>query len=243
MPFEALVFAVAAVLLLGVAKGGFGGIGAPVALPVMALGVPAETAIGILLPVLLTIDVFNVATYRKEADFRTILLALPGAIVGVGLGAALIYAVPGPAVAATIGAIAIVFAINMLRGAGGGLRLPRWMAVPFGAASGLTSTLAHAGGPPIHIYLLSRRYPQLQFVATANMFMAAVNVLKIWPFFAVGALDRTALGIAVWLLPVAFGAAALGHLIARVLPKVAFKYVVSALMMLAGTKLIIDAVL
>ena len=242
--FEEMVFPLLAILLLGLAKGGFGGIGAPVALPVMSMGLPVETAIGVLLPVLLTIDVVNVTTHRQNADYRTILLALPGALVGVGLGSYLIFAIPSHIVGGGVGAIAILFAVYALTSpkvdtAG----LSRWLALPFGMASGFTSSIAHAGGPPIHIYLLSRGYAQSRFVATANMFMASVNVLKIGPFVATGTLSTDTLRIAVSLVPVAVVAAILGYFIAKVMPKKMFKYVVNALMILAGCKLILDAVL
>lgn len=244
MIFEELVFPLLAILLLGLAKGGFGGVGAPVALPVMSMGIPVETAIGVLLPVLLTIDVVNVVTHRKTADYGTIALALPGAIVGVGIGSLLIYAIPGHIVGAGVGVIAILFAVQALRQHSRRAQgLPRWLAVPFGMASGLTSSLAHAGGPPIHMYLLSRGYEQLKFVATANMFMASVNVLKVGPFFATGTMNTQTLALAVKLLPVAAAAAVLGYFVAKVLPKAAFKYVVNGLMVVAGFKLILDAVL
>ena len=244
MELEQVFFSVMAVLLLGIAKGGFGGVGAPVALPIMSLGMPVELAIGVLLPVLLTIDVINVTNHRRLADYRTIALALPGAALGVGLGAYLIYAVPGPLVGAGVGAIAIVFAVQSLTRRGvGPAQLPCWMAVPFGALSGLTSSLAHAGGPPIHIYLLARGYEQMRFTATANMFMASVNLLKVWPFIAVGALGAHTLAITLWLIPLAALAAVGGYLIARRLPAPVFRYAVNGLMIAAGTKLILDAVL
>ena len=238
-----ILFPLVAILLLGLAKGGFGGVGAPVALPVMSLGLPVEVAIGVLLPVLLTIDVVNVINHRRRADYLTVAILLPGALIGVGLGALMIDVVPGRIVGACVGIIAIVFAVQSLffapkPGAG----LSRWLALPFGAASGLTSSIAHAGGPPIHIYLLSRGYDQLRFVATSNMVMASVNVLKIAPFFAVGALNAESLRIAAWLLPAAALAAGLGYVVAKVLPKSVFKYAVNGLMIAAGVKLILDAV-
>ena len=244
MELGQVFFPVLAVLLLGLAKGGFGGVGAPVALPIMSLGLPVEVAIGVLLPVLLTIDVVNVANHRRQADYRTIALALPGAALGVGLGAYLIYAVPGHLVGAGVGVIAILFAVQSLtrRGAGSA-RLPRWMAVPFGALSGLTSSLAHAGGPPIHIYLLARGYDPMRFTGTANLFMASVNLLKIWPFIAVGAMSAGTFAITLWLMPLAALAAVGGYLVARRLPARVFKYAVNGLMIAAGAKLILDAVL
>lgn len=244
MSVEEMVFPIVAILLLGVAKGGFGGVGAPVALPVMSMGLPVETAIGVLLPVLLTIDVVNVSNYRKNADYKTIALGLPGALVGVGIGSLLIYTIPSHVVGFGVGVIAIFFAIHAMRQQIGSVKgLPRWMALPFGMASGFTSSLAHAGGPPIHIYLLSRGYEQIKFVATANMFMASVNVLKVVPFLATGTMNLRTTEFALWLLPAAALAAVLGYFIAKVLPKPMFKIAVNSLMIIAGCKLILDSFL
>ena len=233
-----------AVVLLGIAKGGFGGVGAPVALPIMSLGLPVETAIGVLLPILLTIDIVNTVNHRRNADYPTIALALPGALLGVGIGTLMIYSIPGDLVGAGVGIIAIFFALNALaRKPGAPRRLPRWMAVPFGIASGFTSSLAHAGGPPIHIFMLSRGYDQRRFAATSNMFMATVNLLKVLPFIMVGALTTASFTIAIWLVPLAAAAGVLGYFVSRLLPAPIFRYAVNILMMAAGTKLILDAVL
>lgn len=239
MGVEEWFFPLAAVALLGIAKGGFGGVGAPVALPVMSLGMPVEQAVGTLLPVLLTMDVVNVLNARNQADYKTIALALPGAFLGVLAGAYFIFAIPSSWVAAGVGVIAIAFAIMALRPTKSDPKgLPRWLALPFGAASGFTSSLAHAGGPPIHIYLLSRGYDQLRFVATSNVFMASVNLLKVAPFLFVGTLNTSTFSYAMWLIPFAIVAALSGFVVARVLPRPWFKYAINTLMIVAGLKLI-----
>ena len=241
---EEILFPCLAVVLLGIAKGGFGGVGAPVALPIMSLGLPVETAIGVLLPILLTMDIVNMVNHRRNADYPTIALALPGALLGVGIGTLAIYAIPGDLVGAGVGIIAILFALYALSRKPGPTRgLPRWMALPFGAASGFTSSLAHAGGPPIHIFLLSRGYDQGRFAATSNMFMALVNLLKVGPFIVVGALTTASFAVALWLVPLAAAAGVLGYFVSRLLPARVFRYAVNILMMAAGTKLILDAIL
>ena len=60
------LFAVPAVLLIGLAKGGFSGLGA-LGTPLMALGIddPVKAA-AILLPILIAQDVVGVAAFRKS---------------------------------------------------------------------------------------------------------------------------------------------------------------------------------
>lgn len=242
-PFS-LFCILSAAAILGVAKGGFGGVGAPVALPIMSLALPTDLALGILLPLLMSGDAVSVTAHRKHADWRVIGYALPGAVAGVALGVWVITLVTTEAITAAVGVIAVGFAVLALSGfAPQTGHWPRWTASLFGGASSLTSTLAHAGGPLIHIYLLSRSANQLVFVATSGIFMASVNIIKLGPYFAIGALNKTALMWALALAPVAIGAAFFGVYLARVLSKTQFKYGVNGLMLVVGLKLIFDAFL
>lgn len=237
-----IFFIVFAVLLLGLAKGGFGGVGAPVALPIMALGVPVDLALGALLPILIAMDVVSVLAHRKNADTSAVLYALPGALIGVVLGAALIAIVSPEFVGFCIGVLAIAFAFMALSGKSPNIsHWPNWASSVFGALSGLTSTLAHAGGPPIHIYFMARGYESARFVATSVCFMAGVNLFKVIPFVTIGALDKQALTLAAYVAPLALVAAYLGVLLSRVISKTVFKYTVNTLMIVAGAKLIFDA--
>lgn len=236
------LFVVLAIFILGLAKGGFGGVGAPLALPIMALGVPVELALGALLPILIAMDAVSVGAHRKNADTKAVLYALPASVLGVLLGAAMIASISPHWVGGLIGVLAITFALMSLTGFAPRLDgWPAWTSGLFGGLSGLTSTLAHAGGPPIHIYFLSRGYEHARFVATSALFMAGVNLIKIVPFVVVGALNLEALKLALILSPLAVAAAAFGVWVSRRVSKTTFKYAVNGLMIVAGGKLIVDA--
>src|SRR5688572_33334563 len=75
------LFAIPAVVLIGLAKGGFSGLGA-LGTPLMALGIddPVRAA-AILLPILIAQDVVAVAAYWKSWDGRVLAAMLPGAAV------------------------------------------------------------------------------------------------------------------------------------------------------------------
>ena len=60
-----IIAAVVAVLLLGLAKGGFSGLGA-LATPIMALTISPVLAAAILLPILIAQDVISVWAFRKS---------------------------------------------------------------------------------------------------------------------------------------------------------------------------------
>lgn len=238
-----IAFACLAVGLLGVAKGGFGGVGTPAALPIMALGVEADLALGALLPLLIAMDAVSVSAHRKNADMKAVYFGLPAAVVGVLAGAYLIAIISSDLTGGVIGVLSIVFALIGLTGF-----LPRidgwpaWTNSIFAGLSGLTSTIAHAGGPPIHIFYLARGYDTAKFVATSAMFMAGMNIIKIVPFIVVGALNAEALWLALYLAPLAVIMAAVGVALSRRISKRAFSITVNWLMLIVGAKLIFDAV-
>ena len=84
-PYFYLV-SVPAVLLYGIAKGGFGGAVAVLSVPLMALVMSPTLAAAILLPILVLMDGLVVRTYRGCFDRTALVILLPGAMVGIGLG-------------------------------------------------------------------------------------------------------------------------------------------------------------
>src|SRR5437868_5824525 len=120
----------------------------------MALGMrdPVRAA-AILLPILIAQDIVGVAAFRRTWSRRILGIMLPGAIVGVALGYLLAAAISEAAVMATLGAISILFGAYRLWAEHGGRitasrNSPAWVGTLFGVATGFTSQIAHAGGPP-----------------------------------------------------------------------------------------------
>ncbi len=231
-----------AVAMLGLSKGGFGGAGTPVALPIMSLGLPPELALGAMLPILMTMDVISVSAHRKDLHGPTIKFALLGAVPGVVAGAFLVAFVSSAVIGGIVGVLAILFAVQSLAKLQLNTeRLPDWAGGVFGGLAGLTSTLAHAGGPPIHAYLLSRSFEPKVFVATAVTFLACVNLLKVGPYLAIGALNAEALKIALFTSPLVVAATLVGVRVARLIPKSTFMLVVNVTLLAVGTKLIVGS--
>src|SRR3712207_9533089 len=77
--------AVPAVTLLGLAKGGFSGLGM-LSLPLMALVVSPVQAAAITLPILIVQDVVSVWAYRYTWDKRNVVILVVGAISGILTG-------------------------------------------------------------------------------------------------------------------------------------------------------------
>ena len=79
-----------------------------------------------------------------------------------------------------------------------------------GAASGFTSTIAHAGAPPVVIYLLPQQLPRHLFVGTTVIFFASLNLLKLVPYWGLGLFHIDILKTTIVLSPLAYLGVKLG---------------------------------
>jgi uncharacterized membrane protein YfcA len=80
------VLAVAAVILIGLSKGGFGGALALLGVPMVALAIPPVQAAAIFLPILVVMDLAGLYAWRGIYDKRTLVIMLPGALIGIAVG-------------------------------------------------------------------------------------------------------------------------------------------------------------
>lgn len=241
------LYAVPAVVLIGLAKGGFSGLGA-LGTPLMALGMddPVRAA-AILLPILIAQDVVAVAAFRKSWDGWVIAAMLPGAVVGIGLGYLLAAKVSSAAVMAALGAVTILFGIYRLWIERGGRiaassNSPAWVGSLFGIATGFTSQIAHAGGPPFQMWVMPKKLPRDVFVGTGAIFFAIVNWIKVPAFVALGELNQANLTASGVMLPVAVLASLAGVKLVRRVSMERFYTIIYVLMIVAGAKLLFDGI-
>jgi uncharacterized membrane protein YfcA len=245
---SALFYALAipAVILLGLSKGGFAGLGA-LSLPIMALAISPVRAAAILLPILIVQDVVGVWAFRKSWDGHVLAWMLPGAALGIGLGWFFASRVSTDAVLGLVGAISILFGSYRLWADRGGAlaapaRSPGWVGTLFAIASGFTSQIAHAGQPPFQVWVLPKRLPRDVLVGTTAIFFAATNWLKVPAYWALGQFDAANLCAAASLLPVAIASTFAGVGLVRRVSPARFYSAIYALMVLVGVKLVWDAV-
>ena len=182
------VASVPAVLLYGVAKGGFGGAIAVVSVPLMALVMPPTQAAAILLPILGVMDVIVVKTYWGIFDRRALMLLLPGAMVGILVGYLSAEAMNEHYMRILIGVLSLAFGLQTLLGLQSRASREHHPVSGsfFGALAGFTSFSIHAGGPPLTIYLMPKQLSPLLFAGTAGIFFAVVNAAKLIPYYALG---------------------------------------------------------
>jgi uncharacterized membrane protein YfcA len=231
------LFAIPAVILIGLAKGGFSGLGA-LGTPLIALGID-------LLPILIVQDVVGVIAYRSAWDGAILKAMLPGAVVGIALGYAFAASVSEAAVMAVLGGISILFGSFRLWVERGHVvqassTSPLWVGSIFGLASGFTSQIAHAGGPPFQMWVMPRRLPRDIFVGTTALFFAIINWIKVPAYFALGQFSSANLSASLILLPLAIISSLAGVWLVRRVPPERFYTIVYLLMIAAGTKLLFD---
>ena len=214
--------------MIGVAKTGAPGVGTMIA-PLMVLTVgDARFATAWTLPVLSTADVFAVAYWRRQAEARQLFSLIPWVLVGIA-GAAVALSLDEAVIRKIIGGIIVaMLAIYLWR---------RFSPTPqvagnpafYGICTGFASTLANGAGPVMNIYLLSRKLPKEQFVATGAWFFFVVNLLKVPVYAWHGLYSRESLTFDLLMVPAVLAGALAGRWLIRNIDQSMFEVLVIAL--------------
>jgi uncharacterized membrane protein YfcA len=228
-----LTICVFCVTILGLAKGGFAGVGM-VATPMMALIVPPLQAAAIFLPILLLQDAISVWAYRRDWDAWNLKVMLPGGALGIAIAWLLATYLPDSMVRLLVGVIGLTFVANAWLG-----RMPvkarrpsAWSGAFWGGVSGFTSTLVQAGSPPFQVHMLPQKLPKLTFVGTNAIFFAVINLLKLAPYVQLNQFSGETLKVSLVMLPLAIATNFLGIWLVRVTPVVLFYRIAYALVFL-----------
>ena len=234
--------AIPAVMLQGMAKGGFAGVGG-LALPLMCLVISPVQAVAIQLPILIAQDVVSVWAYRRDLDKTNLIYCLPGTMVGIAIGAVISTSVPPSAVQLMVGLIAASFVLAGARRKSASEAPTRPVlakATLWSTVGGLTSCIANAGGVPLQVYLMPQKLAPAIFAGTMSVLFGIVNWVKMIVFFAMGQISTPNLSTSAVLLPVAVGATFLGVFMVRRLSGAKFYHIVRGLTFMVGLKLIYD---
>lgn len=241
-----LAIAIFAVLLTGISKSGFGGAMGSLSVPLMAVLISPTRAAAILLPILLVMDALGLLVFRGQGDRGNLRIIIPGALVGILVGALTFHLVDARWIKGLIGIEALLFGLDRLRKV-------QVAAIPtrptlarglfWSSVSGFTSFISHAGGPPILQYLLPQGMDRVRMVGTTVIYFSAVNFAKLLPYGILGLLDLSNLATSALLLPVVPVGYWIGLRLMKGLPQAPFNLAVAVAMLLTGFKLIADAIL
>jgi hypothetical protein len=238
--------AVAAILLLGIAKGGFGGGGGVIGTPLMSLVIPVADAAALLLILLIIIDLITVKHYRRHFHRQSLKYLLIGSIFGIIFGTLTFHFLSDNerTLKLLIGILALLYVAYHI------FRLPqliifsdtslfRPIGIFLGALSGFVSMLIHAGGPIAVIYLLPQKLPKDVYVGTLALFFTTVNLAKLVPYSALGLIRVGNITTILILSPICLISAKFGIYLNKRFDPLWFNRIVYVLLFLAGLQLII----
>lgn len=239
-------FAIPAVIFAGMSKGGFGSAAAFAATPFLALILTPGQAIGLMLPLLMVMDVTAIRVFWRKWDWPVARRLIIGAVPGIALGGVL-YGVASPDVFRfLIGMVAVGFVAYQGAKAQGWLPTPKTAmstkgGVFWGAVTGFTSFISHAGGPPAAVYLLSQRMDKTTYQATSVLVFWAINLLKFIPYFAVGIFTTDTFKADLMLVPAAIAGVLIGAWLHHKMSDRIFFALAYIFLVVTGVKLIFDA--
>ena len=245
-------------LVIGISKAGFGsGVGI-IAAPLAAVAVGSGEMLGMLLPVLMVGDVFSIVHYLRARDGRNLAMLLPGCAAGIVAGTLVLkwfreLGGGDKLLGGTVGGLCILFVgmqtvllIKRARAKADAAALPVrppyrpavWHGVLVGTVAGLTSTLSHAAGPVLAMFLLAQQPDKRVFVGTTAWFFFGCNLMKLPMYVSQGVLTVESLGYLPYLAPVVFVGTLLGVWMNRRISARAFSVVVYVLVLVTGAKLL-----
>jgi uncharacterized membrane protein YfcA len=222
--------------LIGLAKGGFGGLGALLT-PVLALVLPVASAVGVLLPMLMVGDAFAMQMYWKEWEPDLVRRLLPAGIAGALAGTALLAWLPADVLRSVLGAfVLLLVAYRYLSDRIRAIRYrPRpWHAPAAGLLAGIASGMFNSGGPPLNSYLLLQKLTARPFIATSAVYFAILNLIKVPGFLYTGVLDLPLLFSVWWaFLFIPAGIWVARRTLTRVSPRV-FDWIITGLLIFSS---------
>lgn len=230
------------VLLIGISKSAFAGALGVFAVPILMLKFTALEAITLMLPLLIIADTMSIKSFWKKWDKGLLALLIPGAVVGIVIANLLMDYINSGYLRNIIALICIIFALKNIFF--NQLHLS-FLQKPIGAyfmsaCSGISSTLVHAGGPPLIIYFTAIGLPRVKFVATAAAFFAVMNVIKLVGVLSLGLLTIETVITALAFFPLALVGNWLGIKINQNLDKQLFEKVMNYFLLILGFWLVVN---
>lgn len=237
----------AAVLLMAIAKSGFGGAIASLSAPLMLTILPARETLAILLPLYMLTDIWAILIWRGYCYWRVLFWMVLFATIGQVLGYLLISVINDDMLKAMIGAIAILIGCRYF------IRLniktkvdqTRQMRkkIPQRAAfwcslSGFSSFISLTGGIPVQIFLLPLRMHRYLVVGTSAWFFFSINIAKVPFYLHLGMFSSSTLFISLSLIPVIPVGVVIGKWLNRNMTDTVFYHLVHAGLAVLGLRLV-----
>lgn len=229
------------------------GIGAGIfLLPFLALVFPPKLALGLGAPAMLISDLIGIRNYWREWNKRELVILVPPAVAGVFAGVVIIKTVPDTMFKFGVGVVAVLFSsYHLVR--------PFFKRAPsksviqhnkacdpktslilvFGFLGGTASTVIHAGGLVMSIYLLHRPVDKRAFVATLVSFFAVLNSLKVGAYLEIGILSANTAFLVAAMSPVIILGGWFGNFLNMRFSQELFRAIVLIIILMIGMRLLL----
>jgi uncharacterized membrane protein YfcA len=204
-----------------------------------------------MLPLLIAGDLFAVWQYRRLFSLAIVRRLLPGTVLGVVVGAGLLWAFHRQPPRLLVPLIKIEVALESIVLVG-----LHWWRVWRGQAlhvtptplrsnvtglfAGVSSTLAHAAGPIIALYLLPQKLERQLFVGTCAVYFFILNTIKLPAYAQAQMFTPDVLLLALKALPLVAAGAVFGFWVTRRMNDELFSKVVYVVTFLLGWYLLAD---
>jgi uncharacterized protein len=237
----------ATIFATALSKGAFGG-GLPIVVPGLALVVDPVSAAIIAAPLLVFMDVFTVRAFgRSNWSWVDLKFMVPGLVAGLLIGWALFEFIDRRIVVLIIAIVTMLFAVDwFLRQrkavAGKTINANLPLGGLAGVVAGFTTFIAHAGGPPVMMYLLKRGLDKGVLAGTMAMFFLVANCLKMPPYAFLYAKEPHLIGAALVLAPIVPLGVFIGKMIHDRLDQKSIYLWSHILLLFVGSKMLFDAI-
>lgn len=231
---SSLIVAIMVLAISGIATGATGFGFALISVPALLLLYPPQTVVIIIFSASLLPSLLVVASAWRQTDLRLVALLLPGALLGLLLGAQLLRIADPVILKLIAGLFVAIYALLMWGGhRPGGLESP-WAASLTGVASGALGSATGLTGPPIVILFTARQLPRDVFRGTISAYFIATSLIGLGILFANGTVGTQEGTLTLFLTPPAALGVLLGNALAHRLSAANFQALTLLLLMATG---------
>ncbi len=235
--------AMAAILLAAYFIRGITGFGSGlVAVPLLALFLPLQFVVPLVLLLDFTASLLIGGLHFKRVQWGEIGVLIPFGIVGVVLGTSLLVNLPPEPMLVALAAFVFAFAVRSLLNLHGEKPISRGWAVPASLTGGTVGGLFGTGGPPYVIYLSHRIRDKGELRATLSALFFTEGLTRIASFLVAGLLVTPRVWVAyIVALPLVLGALYLGGHVHVSLSREQMTRLVGVLLLVSSASLLLKA--
>ena len=209
--------------------------------PLLALIIPLQTVVPLILVLDLSASLLMTRKARAEVDWQEIIPLLPTSLIGIVIGVSLLVSLPREPLLTGLALFVILFGLRYLLNIHGDRLVSKIWSIPTGLIGGLIGALFGTGGPPYVIYLAHRISEKSQLRATFSGLFMLDGSIRVITFIIMGLLGISLLPLIILSAPVMMLALYLGSRIHVGISNRQMLMLVGTLLLISGGSLLVKA--